>query len=219
MHFRRPISSVYLTTHMASVRPLVSKAVERFRPPKQSFASRGGRKRREAHTLSGMMQHARPTAPPPQRRCPLRNGGTLQAQTYIPGVITSDLMICDCDPVQHSQCSPCSNLAAQVPTSGGWRPCFRITAMRATSVPIVSCHSKPVSYMLTTLLYRLRTRLPWDELVVGLASWKSHAPGMIAHSNTLYNTIPPHITIATPRLLHVDQPGGNNNNNTVMRCF
>lgn len=33
-----------------------------------SSSRRGGRKQGEAHTLSGMMHHARQTAPPPQRR-------------------------------------------------------------------------------------------------------------------------------------------------------
>lgn len=44
------------------------------------FASRGERKLGGAHIPYRVLHHARLTAPPPQRRCPLRNGGILQTQ-------------------------------------------------------------------------------------------------------------------------------------------
>lgn len=69
--------------------------------------------------------------------------------------------------------------------------------------------------MLTTLLYRLQTRLPWDKLVVGLASWESHAPGDDSTpNNPLQHDTPTH----SLSLSHVCCTSTSQEAVTIRRC-
>jgi hypothetical protein len=85
----------------------------------------------EARTLSGMMHASHQPARRRllrKKRCPLHNGGNLQTQADVPGVITSCAMICAV-----IYAIPCSQ--SRGPSAGvGWQsgPCFRGTMLGAT---------------------------------------------------------------------------------------